>query len=150
MVVADEKVEDGDLFIQILNRFNPDYNPFVCSVTIKDNLTLSDLYAELLAFEARLTQQNPVGGRFYSLANIASRGQGHGRGRGVGVVESLDTVSATRYRSIVDGLQYLTLTRPDLPFAVNKVCLYLYTPTSAHHTAMKRILRYVIGTIGYG
>jgi len=29
---------------------------------------------------------------------------------------------ATRYRSIVGGLQYLTLTRPDLSFAVNKIC----------------------------
>ena len=29
---------------------------------------------------------------------------------------------ATTYRSIVGGLQYLTLTRPDLSFAVNQVC----------------------------
>jgi hypothetical protein len=57
---------------------------------------------------------------------------------------------ATSYRSIVGGLQYLTLTRPDLTFSVNKVCQYLYLPITLHLAAVKRILRYVKGTIGMG
>jgi histone deacetylase 1/2 len=38
----------------------------------------------------------------------------------------------TQYRSIVGALQYLTLTRPDLCFSVNKVCQYLHAPTTTH------------------
>ena len=62
----------------------------------------------------------------------------------------LGTEDSTRYRSIVGGLQYLTLTRPDLSFAVNKVCQYLSQPTDVHWEAVKRILRYIKGTLSMG
>ena len=57
---------------------------------------------------------------------------------------------ATNYRSIVGALQYLTLTRPDIAFSVNKVCQFLHAPTTIHWTAVKRILRYVKQCTGLG
>jgi histone deacetylase 1/2 len=57
---------------------------------------------------------------------------------------------STQYRSIVGALQYLTLTRPDLAFSVNKVCQFLHAPTTDHWTAVKRILRYVFDTLKVG
>jgi hypothetical protein len=56
----------------------------------------------------------------------------------------------TCYPSLVGGLQYLTLTHPDLVFSVNKVCQYLHPPTTKHLTATKRILRYLRGTLDMG
>jgi hypothetical protein len=64
--------------------------------------------------------------------------------------DALGSADATAYRSIVGGLQYLTLTRPDLTFSVNKVCQYLHALNTLHYTAVKRILRYVKGTIDLG
>jgi hypothetical protein len=36
--------------------------------------------------------------------------------------ELMSSEDGTMYRSIVGGLQYILHTRPDLSFAVNKVC----------------------------
>ncbi|XP_047335705.1 uncharacterized mitochondrial protein AtMg00810-like [Impatiens glandulifera] len=54
------------------------------------------------------------------------------------------------YRSIVGALQYLTLTRPELAFAVNRACQFMQTPTSSHWGAVKRILRYLRHTPRHG
>jgi histone deacetylase 1/2 len=62
----------------------------------------------------------------------------------------LSDEDATTYRSIVGGLQYLSLTRPDLSFAVNRVCQFLHTSTEDHWAAVKRILRFVNGTLDHG
>ena len=56
----------------------------------------------------------------------------------------------TFYRSTVGALQYLTWTRPDLAFPVNQVCQYMHSPRTIHLQAVKRILRYLKGTIDSG
>jgi hypothetical protein len=53
------------------------------------------------------------------------------------------------YRSVVGGLQYAMLTRPNIAFTVNKVSQYMYQPTEDHWNVVKRILRYVAGIIHY-
>src|ERR1044072_5404797 len=54
------------------------------------------------------------------------------------------------YRSIVGALQYLTITRPEISFSVNKVSQFMSNPLDPHWTAVKRILRYLKGTIAHG
>ena len=48
------------------------------------------------------------------------------------------------------ALQYLPFTRPDICFAVNRVCQYMHAPTDYYWVAVKRILRYLKGTTSYG
>ena len=47
-------------------------------------------------------------------------------------------------------MQYITLTGLDIAYSVNKVCQFLHAPTTVHWTAVKRILRYLRGTISVG
>lgn len=54
------------------------------------------------------------------------------------------------YWSIVGALQYVVITRPDIAFAVNKVCQFMHRPLDVHFKAVKRILRYLHGTLGHG
>ncbi|GKC26628.1 ribonuclease H-like domain-containing protein, partial [Tanacetum coccineum] len=56
----------------------------------------------------------------------------------------------TPYRSLAGSLQYFTFTRPDISYAVQQVCLYMHDPREPHFSALKRILRYVRGTLDYG
>jgi histone deacetylase 1/2 len=62
----------------------------------------------------------------------------------------LSTDDASEYRSVVGGLQYLTITRPDISYAVNHVCQFVQSPREPHGSAVKRILRYVSHTSTYG
>lgn len=62
----------------------------------------------------------------------------------------LSPTDASQFRSLVGCLQYLTFTRPDIAYAVNSVCQFLHNPTDVHLHAVKRILRYVKGTLDTG
>jgi len=70
--------------------------------------------------------------------------------------QKLNTSSGTPYedpslyRSLAGALQYLTFTRPDISYVVQQICLHMHAPKTEHMLALKRILRYVQGTIHFG
>ena len=54
---------------------------------------------------------------------------------------------ATLYRNLVGSLIYLTVTRPDISYAVHIVSQFMAAPRSPHYVIVIRILRYLKGII---
>ena len=61
-----------------------------------------------------------------------------------------EEVDSMHYRRLVGSLWYLVHTRPNLAFAVGYVSRFMERPTVEHLQAVKRVLRYVAGTLDYG
>ncbi|KAL9858130.1 putative RNA-directed DNA polymerase [Arabidopsis thaliana] len=54
------------------------------------------------------------------------------------------------YRRLVGKLMYLTITRPDITYAVNRLCQFSSSPKASHLKAAQKVVHYLKGTIGLG
>ncbi|XP_035551073.1 uncharacterized mitochondrial protein AtMg00810-like [Juglans regia] len=64
--------------------------------------------------------------------------------------DSEDFNEPTLFRNTVRALQYLSVTRPDIAFTVNKLSQFMHSPKFDHWQAVKRLLQYLKQTISYG
>lgn len=51
--------------------------------------------------------------------------------------------SISSYQQLIGKLIYLSLTRPDIAFAVHTLSQFMHSPTTIHMQAAKRVLRYL-------
>ena len=62
-----------------------------------------------------------------------------------------NTIDKRKYQSAVGSLMFLSVgTRPDISFAVNTAAKFCEAPTDSHWKAVKRIFRYLKGTVDLG
>ncbi|XP_071728586.1 uncharacterized mitochondrial protein AtMg00810-like [Rutidosis leptorrhynchoides] len=54
------------------------------------------------------------------------------------------------FRSLAGALQYLTFTRRDISYTVQQICLHMHDPKECHMHALRRIIRYIRGTVSHG
>jgi histone deacetylase 1/2 len=94
-------------------------------------------YIRDLLCKADMEDSNPIGSPMVSSCRLSKFG-----------TDSMADPSL--YRSVVGALQYATLTRPDIAFSVNKVFQFMAHPLDTHWKAVKRILRYLKGTLSHG
>jgi hypothetical protein len=66
------------------------------------------------------------------------------------LIDGTSSVDSTKYKSVIGALQYLSIIRPDISFAVNKLSQFMHKPMTTYWTAAKRLLRYLKHTIFHG
>jgi hypothetical protein len=132
------KALDTDFMLKDLGELH-----FFLSIEVTKNLAGLSLsqgkYVEDLLKIAGMVSCKPINTPLWTLEKLSAH-----------VATLLRPNDATSYCSLVGSLQYLTLTRAEIAFSMNKVCQYLYVPTTLHLVAVKRILRYVRGTTDMG
>jgi hypothetical protein len=60
-----------------------------------------------------------------------------------------EEVDDTQYRRLVGSLRYLAHTQPNLAFSIGYVSWFMQRSTTEHQQAVKRIIRYVAGTLDH-
>ena len=66
------------------------------------------------------------------------------------LLDDTTNVDNIEFWRIIGSLQYLSLTHPNISFAVNKLSQFMHKPTTTHFTATKRLLWYLKQTIFHG
>ncbi|KAM5549490.1 putative mitochondrial protein, partial [Rosa sericea] len=60
------------------------------------------------------------------------------------------SIDSTLYRSMIGSLLYLTASRPDISYSVGVCARFQANPKESHLEAVKRIIRYISGTVNCG
>lgn len=82
LAAAGKKVDDEDLISYILAGLDADFNPFIENICGRSTpVSLGDMYAQMLAAEARIAAQRRNQHQHHLSVNAATRGRGRG-GRG--------------------------------------------------------------------
>ena len=107
-----------------------------CSRALSASPYVKSAYAKKLLDTAGLADSNPI--RMPMEIQLQFRKVG-----------TMPEVDVTNYRSIVGSLHYLVNTHLDLAYFVGYVSRFMEAPREEHLVAVKRILRYVVGTRGW-
>lgn len=122
-----KQLGDLDYFLGLEVKKQPDGSLF---------LTQTKYIRELLD-KAHMAEAKPISSPMVTHSKLSKYGND-------------DLADPHLYRSVVGALQYATLTRPEIAYSVNKVCQFMAQPLESHWKAIKRILRYLKGTLSLG
>ncbi|XP_021745687.1 uncharacterized protein LOC110711589 [Chenopodium quinoa] len=104
----------------------------------RDNMFLSQSkYAEKIVHRAKMDNCKPV------VASVETKSK-------LGALDGHLVSDPSLYRNLAGALQYVTFTRPAIAYAVQQICLFMHDQREPHFNALKRIIRYIRGTMDHG
>ncbi|KAF3668615.1 putative LRR receptor-like serine/threonine-protein kinase-like [Capsicum annuum] len=94
-------------------------------------------YVSILLAAHNISECKPVTTLMSSMASLSLK-------------DNTPPADATLYRQVLGKLQYLSFTRPDISFQINKLSQFMHAPTQTHWSLVKRLLRYLQYTKNHG
>ena len=69
----------------------------------------------------------------------------------VKAVDGEESINQQQFQSLIGCLMYLSVsTRPDITYSISTLAKFTSNPNQQHWTGLKRVLRYLKGTVHYG
>ena len=65
-------------------------------------------------------------------------------------VDETKEVNGTLYQQLVERLNFLTTTRPNIAYSMSILSQFMPKPLESHWVAAKKVLRYLKGTVNFG
>ncbi|OMO75963.1 Reverse transcriptase, RNA-dependent DNA polymerase [Corchorus capsularis] len=139
-------VSDASLFILSQNQ------TLICFLVYVDDLIVTGVEVISTSMDLFLSQQKYVRDLLdrFEMQNSKSTATPMASSAQLKLTDDSGTTNATLYRQLAGSLHYLSLTQPDIAFSVNKLSQFMHCPSQNHWSALKRILRYLKGTINHG
>lgn len=143
IITSNNDIALNDFILSLANRFSlKDLGPLTYFLGVEviqhpHGLFLSQQrYIKDILTKGNMDQCNPIATPLPTHPPLSSQGK--------------PLENPTEYRALLGSLQYLGLTRPDISFVVNKLAQYLQRPTHDHWPFLRRVLRYLSGTLHMG
>nr|GEU48420.1 hypothetical protein [Tanacetum cinerariifolium] len=136
-------------------------DPTLFTIRYEEDILLVQIYIDDIIFELQIHQSSYgifINQAKYSLEILHKHDMEKGQSIGTPMATkpkldadlSGNPVDQTNYRSKIGSLMYLTSSRPDIVQAVCYCARYQTRPTEKHLEEVKRIFRYLRGTINMG
>ena len=151
LVYVDDKILTGtshgfiDQFVTTLaNRFSlKDLDALSYFLEVEAISTIEDLFLSQHKYIRDLLHKTNVVGAKEVITPLSSN-------KSFKLDDGSPSTNPTFYRQNISALQYLSLTRSNISFVVNRLSQFMHRLTLSHYTTMKRVLRYLKHTLFHG
>ncbi|GKC01230.1 retrovirus-related pol polyprotein from transposon TNT 1-94, partial [Tanacetum coccineum] len=113
---------------------------------------LCDLFAKIMCSKFKMSMMGKISFFFLRTTDFSKSQSGYSHGGEIQLDEDKEgkPIDPSHYHGMIDTLLYLIASRPDLQFAICMCAGYQARPIKKHLHAVKRIFRYLRGTVNRG
>ncbi|KAF2308779.1 hypothetical protein GH714_017749 [Hevea brasiliensis] len=146
LAIAGSSLGHAELLVKILSGLGPDYKEISAAICSQDTSINFEMFDKLSAHEITKHDTAKYTTDLLQKFDMMESKRDTTPLSATTPLTSHDgstTADATKYRQLIGALQYLSFTRLDLSYAVNRLSQFMHCPTKLHWQSAKRVMRYL-------